>query len=57
MSSRAEHLEMRGVEQKTSAALLIVALTSYAFYVFHSEAIRMFIAELSRLSRKFMFSD
>ena len=47
---------MRSVEQKTSAALVLVAFTSYVFYVFHSVAIRMFIAELSRLSRKFVFS-
>jgi len=47
---------MHSVEQKTSTALVIVALTSYAFYMFHSVAVRGFIAELSRLSRKFMFS-
>jgi hypothetical protein len=47
---------MRNVEQKTSAALVIVALTSYVFYVLHSVAIRGFIAELSRLSRKFVLS-
>jgi len=56
MSQRAEHSGMRGVEQKTSAALVMVALASYLFYVFHSMAVRGFIAELSRLSQKFMFS-
>ena len=56
MSQRVEHSEMRGVDQKTSAALVIVALTSYLFYVFHSVAVRGFIAEVSRLSQKFIFS-
>jgi len=48
---------MRNVEEKTSALLVIAALTSYAFYMFHSVAVRGFISELSRLARKFVLSN
>jgi len=48
---------MAGVEQKTSIAFVLAALTSYAFYLLHSVAVRGFIAELSRLARKFVFAD